>query len=98
MARGEIMNWKVNQDSPGWFILEPNGDLTFDEFLRDIFTMQSSGKVYIKHGENTYSLTYSFGAITWMSDEFLNQIDDFRVLSGQAHGWPPQIDYHIEVT
>lgn len=97
MPHGEIMNWKVNQDSPGWFILEMNGPVTFDAFLRDILSMRSSGKVWIKHDENSYSLTYSLGVITWMSDEFLTRIDDFLVLGGQAHGWPPKLDYHIEV-
>lgn len=97
MPHGEIMKWKVNQDARGWFILEMNGFVTFEAFLRDILSMRSNGKVWIKHGKNIYSLVYSFGVITWMSDEFLNRIDKFQVLSGQANGWPPQINYHIEI-
>lgn len=98
MPRREIMLWYADLDNKGWFYLQMTGNVTFKTFLNDILSRKGShGTVYIKHDDRTYSLTYSFGVVTWVSDDVLNRIDDLLVTKGQACGWHPEIDYHIEV-
>lgn len=98
MPRNDIMKWKVNQNSKGWFILEMNGVVTFKEFLSDIINrIGSYGTVYIQYKGESHSLIYRLGVITWVSDEILDRIDDVPVRSGQAYGWHPNISYHIQV-
>lgn len=98
MGHHEIMYWKVNQDSPGWFSLEMNGLVSFKEFLSDVLDRAGSyGEICIQYDEKTYEMDYSHGKIIWISDNILEQIDNLIVHGGQAHGWHPQVDYHIKI-
>lgn len=103
MATEEIMKWQVQDEHTAWFDLEFNKDITFKEFLTDILSRyDNSGTIYIRNltpdGEFEYeTMLYSRGCVTWLSNDIFDRINDYQVVWGEAHGFPTNIDYHIEV-
>lgn len=97
----EIMKWKVEKDHNDWFILEMQEMITFSKFLDDILSRKDNyGTIRIQgdiDGKKMLSMTYSYGAIRWQSDDMLNRMNDYILVAGRAHGFPTHIDYHIMV-
>lgn len=102
MAEKELMKWKVQQGHTGWFDLVMEDEVTFGEFIRDVLSRKdNTGNIYIRligaKNNKEASMVYDYGAITWISDDFLNRIDEYVVKQAQANGFPTKINYHLIV-
>ena len=100
MATEEIMKWKVQQGHPGWFDLVMERPVTFKEFIQDVLSRKdNTGNIYIRlvgnRNSKEASMAYDYGAITWVSDDMVNRIDDYVILRAQANGFPTKINYHL---
>ena len=100
MAQEEIMKWKVQQGHQGWFDLVMERPVTFKEFIQDVLSRKdNTGNIYIRligaKNAKEASMVYDYGAITWVSDDILNRVDECVIRQAQANGFPTKINYHL---
>lgn len=111
---GCIMKWKVSKDKSvketdgsSWFILKPLKVIKFEDFINDVLGQkENEGKIQIQaQGEEIRTLTYGYGVVSWVSDEYLKngQMNNYIFVSGRVHkhieplfnGTLVKIDFHI---
>lgn len=102
MVKEKIL-WKADPVHTGWYILKLMDNLRFEDFLKDVLSRRDNqGAIYIQGTDlegktKNVSLTYGYGLVTWTSDESINRINDYIVVSGQADGFPTEVNYHITI-
>ncbi len=102
MAEKELMKWKVQQGHTGWFDLVMSSTVTFKNFLQDILSRKdNTGNIYVRLMDRNFtkeaSMVYDYGAVTWISDDILNRVDECVIRQAQANGFPTKINYHLVV-